>query len=326
MRQNVISLIPTHRCAALAVSTFVGILFLQTSLFAQPVPTHPRVATRAQPDRPAINRPAAPRGQVITFASQPSKVGDTIQQEVEHRMEMKTTIFKNKVKVKEQATKLTRKQRRRVTALKVQRGSVIGARVTFDLADEIVQEGNQPSKTKALPIVKKTYSVVRNGEQLLITDSEGNIPPMEEFNAVLQSMESIGKPNPLAQFLAGKRIAVGQTITMPKELAKAFLGSVNEAGDITRFEMTLTGLQNVAKQKAAVFRVSVEAKSQGRMQMGLQLSGSVAISPATSRTLAIQLEGPIGIAETHATGGENIMLQGQGKIGIAMTAQTIRAR
>ena len=82
-------------------------------------------------------------------------------------------------------------------------------------------ETNEPTLSSQ-PVQGKTYICKRelgeNGE-LVVTDEAGNRPPTDEYEIVAQQMQMVGRPNPLAQFLAGRTIAVGEKVELPSAVA-----------------------------------------------------------------------------------------------------------
>ena len=107
------------------------------------------------------------------------------------------------------------------------------------------------SKLAAQPVQGKAYRVRRDGEALLITDEHGSVPPLDEYEIVALNMESLGRPNPLADFLAGKTLTVGQRIALPNEVAEKLMGLGGEMGEVTRFDLTLNERRDDQRRERA---------------------------------------------------------------------------
>ena len=89
---------------------------------------------------------------------------------------------------------------------------LVGADASQPAADGKAPETSPPVPQ---PVQGKAYRCRRepgdNGK-LIVTDADGLIPPLDEFEIVAQGMEMVGRANPLAEFLAGRSVAVGQTL------------------------------------------------------------------------------------------------------------------
>ena len=110
-------------------------------------------------------------------------------------------------------------------------------------------------QTIADPVVGKTYHCERTDQQLTVTTPEGLVPPLAEYKVVTRAMESLGKPNPLANFLANKTVAVGERLELPAEVAQQVLGFDEKMGDVEKFTLTLTSIEKMV----AHFEAEIEA-------------------------------------------------------------------
>jgi hypothetical protein len=139
------------------------------------------------------------------------------------------------------------------------------------------------------PVVGKTYRVERLRGGLSIFDEEGEVPPQDEFQIVWHNMESFGKPNPLADFLAGQTVAVGQTIDLPTAAAMTLLAFGEDVVAVEQFSLTLAEVHEIDGRKRAVFGAFVSSRSHGRNQMGMQVEGKLIVDAATCRVLSLDL-------------------------------------
>src|SRR5262249_9218969 len=139
-----------------------------------------------------------------------------------------------------------------------------------------------------------------NGE-LVVADESGSRPPRDEEEIVSQQMQMVGRTNPLAQFLAGREVAVGKRIELPITVANQLFNLGDGFGKVTNFKLTLQSIELVEGVMSAVFKADVEAASSASTQMRLQVEGTLAVDPATCRAQKIDLVGPIGMSQTRGT-------------------------
>jgi hypothetical protein len=272
----------------------------------------------------AFNRPA-PVGmqpQSVRFGRQPTRIGDQIEQTVAIEMRMALTMRRgNELLGKNQSTVRTN-QRRIVTTTAIDAGRTMAVTVQYAEATRQVVAADAPTAPSQpdgategagaiaqyqpvpQPVQGKTYLCHREqGEngKLIVTDEAGNRPPTEEYDIVAQQMEMVGRPNPLAQFLVGRTIAVGETVELPKNLASQIFNLGDKFGEVTRFTLTLQKVQAEDGASYAVFLANVEAASNNASQMRLQVEGPLAVQVDTCRVTRINLEGPIGMSETRGS-------------------------
>ncbi len=167
------------------------------------------------------------------------------------------------------------------------------------------------------PVRGKTYLCHREpGEngKLIVTDEAGNRPPTEEYDIVAQQMEMVGRPNPLAQFLVGRTIAIGEKLELPKDLASQIFNLGDKFGEVTRFTLKLQKVQSENGAACAVFLASVEAASSNASQMRLEVEGPLAVEVDTCRAVRIALAGPIGMSETRGSYSTAYQVIGTGRL------------
>ena len=203
-------------------------------------------------------------------------------------------------KVVEQAeTQTHRQQRRLVTTTEIDGGATVAALVRYPEATQHVLAAQDATELRKLtapadpqPVQGKAYRCRRNGEKLEITDADGNIPPFDEFKIVSQNMDALGRPNPLADFLGGHTVHVGDKLSLPHEVAERLLGLGDDLGQVSRFELVLTDVKTVGGAECGVFSASIDAASTNASQMRMQVDGSVVIQAGTCRAIEADLRGP----------------------------------
>ena len=100
----------------------------------------------------------------------------------------------------------------------------------------------------------------------------------DEYEIVSQSMEMVGRPNPLADFLAGRTVAIGETLTLPDEAAGRLFNLGERFGEVNRFDLTLP--RNVRRRRrrpAQYSRRTIDAASNDSSQMRLEVEGPLVI-------------------------------------------------
>ncbi len=179
------------------------------------------------------------------------------------------------------------------------------------------------------PVQGKTYQCLReSGEtgKLIVTDEAGNRPPADEYDFVAQQMEMVGRDNPLAKFLIGRQVAVGDKLELPKELAHQIFNLGDKFGQVTHFTITLQKVQPENGVNCAVFLASVEAASSDATQMRLQVEGPLVVQVDTCRAERISLDGPIGMSETRGSYSTAYQVIGTGRLQMSIASTFREAR
>ena len=133
-------------------------------------------------------------------------------------------------------------------------------------------------------------------------------------------MQMVGRPNPFAQFLAGRTIAVGEKIELPNDVASQIFNLGDRFGKVTRFTLTLQKVQSENGARCAVFLASVEAASTDSTQMRLEVEGPLVVEVDTCRAQRIALVGPIGMSETRGTYSTAYQMIGTGRLQISIAS------
>ncbi|MEX0641284.1 MAG: hypothetical protein WD468_01210 [Pirellulales bacterium] len=281
----------------------------------------------------AFDRPAAsdaPR-QSVRFGRQPVRIGDEAEQTIALEMRLKLVMRRANELIGKNQTTMRTSQRRVMTTTAVEAGRTMAVTVRYPEATKQVigaPEAEAPAAPTAAdasaqsppmpqPVQGKTYHCQRElGEngKLVVTDEAGNRPPADEYDIVAQQMDIVGRPNPLAQFLAGRTVAVGEKLELPKDLAAQIFNLGHKFGEVTRFALTLQKLQPESGANCAVFLASVEAVSNDASQMRLQVEGPLVLQVASCRAVRIGLVGPIGMSETRGSYSTAYQVIGTGRL------------
>lgn len=268
------------------------ILLLSASLvpqnLAQGQPNENRLAAYESLDVPKVQ-------QTVQFAKRATVPGDRVDQTLHVSLQLDSTVRQGDQVVDSSSTALERIQQRTIIAEQISGGRTTEARVRFNKYERIADGG----ATEALPVVGKTYLCRRLADDTLsVVRADGSFAGPDEFQLVSESMESLGRPNPLAEFLAGRTIAVGEEIIVPDEVGAALLGSDEALGIVSRFTLTLRGMVDSAAANVARFDAEIETGGANKTQLKLIVNGELDIDVDSCRTHRMALSGPLGMATT----------------------------
>jgi hypothetical protein len=243
----------------------------------------------------------------IRFAQQPTVVGDQVTQKVGMELELRTVIKQSGQTAHDSTTNIRRRQQRTVEVLEVANGRARRARVTYPLSRELTPENPDPNTEAAQPVEGKSYLITRSDEQLLVTDAEGAIPARREYEIVVNSMETFGKPSPLAEFLLHRELHLGDRLEVPRDLAAEMMG-FDQFGSIERFELTVDAVRVVDGRTCVLFTAVIATQGDSDDPLRVTAEGTIAVELATTRTVQATLRGPLTLttveheAECTATG------------------------
>jgi hypothetical protein len=173
------------------------------------------------------------------------------------------------------------------------------------------------------PVEGKIYHCRRDGRdegRLIVIDVEGNTPPSAEYEIVAENMVTVGRTNPLADFLANRSVAVGDTLELPQEAADRLFNLGERFGKVRRFELTLRETQTIEGQMCAVFKANIEAASNDSSQMRLQVEGPLVMQIDTCRAVRAELSGPLALSESRGTYSTAHQLIGTGNLSVRVAS------
>lgn len=240
----------------------------------------------------------------VRFAQRPTAVGDRVVQTLHVEMELTTRIVQSGQTAHEGAEKMLRQQRRSVEVTGVRQGRLHTAKVNFAVARNRLAGAAEDDSPQPQPVEGKQYIVQREGDKLLVTDPHGEIPPQDQFEIVAESLSSLGKPSPLAKLLAGRTIAVGEKLLVPREIAAEMLGLSSEMGEIRRFELTLLRVapaSDAPSETIADFLAKIETVARTSSRLTATIAGRLRIEASSCRTVSAQLAGPVNMTSIERT-------------------------
>ena len=273
----------------------------------------------------------SPAGRSVRFGRREPQVGDQLEQALSVAVQLDTLLRQGTTVVERSKSAMRREQRRTVTTTHVDHGMTVAVLVRYTQARKETAAGSSTGKLGESSLAPqsvegKSYRCRRDGETLLVTDEAGKIPPLAESEIVTQNMETLGRPNPLADFLSSKTLTVGQQLAVPNEVAEKLLGLGGEMGGVTRFELTLANVIEIDGATCAEFRASIEAASNDSSQMRLVVEGPLVIQVDTCRAVAANFTGPIGMSETRGSLTATYQMAGTGNMTVSIASNYSDAR
>jgi len=309
--------------ARLCYRLLAGSLFYFASVPAAPAQTAIATDADVRPATAVAPSSPAPR-QLVRFHQQPAQVGDRVIQRLGVHLGLATKITQSGQIAHESTNEMRRQQQRTIEVLEVKNGRATKARASFEVSRRQSPENADPKELTSQPIEGKAYLISREGEQLKVTDLNGAIPPLEEFKLAAESLENVGKPNPLAELLVSRPVAVGQRILIPRDTVQTLLGFQEPVGAVRRFELTLSGVEPANDKNPspqAVFQTAIEINPNEKSPLAITLNGEMAVETETCRLISVQLSGPVQISSIERTGGGIFNFSAGGELKLAIRSQ-----
>jgi hypothetical protein len=321
---------PGHKQFAVIASLALGVASV-TALAQQTLPVSDSAVQPASFDRAETGR----QQQSVQFGRRSASVGERVEQRLALEMRLTTSLRQeNQIVEKNQMTMRT-DQHRVVTTTEVSAGRTTSVTVRYLAATKQMVAGESPlpnnthsttgdsTPSMPQPVQGKTYLCRReDGEngKLLVTDETGKVPPSDEFEIVSQNMEMIGRANPLAEFLAGRVVAVGETLSLPQDAADRLFNLGDRFGKVNRFELTLRRTLTADGAACAEFLAHIDAAKNDSSQMRLEVEGPLVVQVDTCRAVRAELSGPIGLSETRGSYSTARHLFGTGRMNMRIAS------
>lgn len=271
-----------------------------------------------QPPRANVGK-STTANQIVVFQKRPTQVNDEIHQKVQCDLDAERTIRQQNQLVDTTKQTLERMQDRTLKILALEGGRPTEARLDYRTSVTNVRDAQKRSVEATQPVAGHVYFVQRQGKELTITDESGKPITEEEDKILREQLQNFGKPNPLAQFLNGKRVQVGQTIEVPKEVAVELLGMTGNSAKTDALGLTLVAARNIDGQPCAIFETIL--KTNGRESVSLVMKGELIVEANTCRTRSIRMHGPVAISETKGPAIGRFTVSTNGTLKVAVTTR-----
>ncbi|MFO0915595.1 MAG: hypothetical protein U0795_21705 [Pirellulales bacterium] len=260
----------------------------------------------------------------IRFRATPARPGDVRQQQMDFDLDVTRQVQEGNQVTDLRQQRVHKTKQRRVEIQQVQGPLPIAARIDYGKSEMRLEGGATPTQQLVDPAADKSYIVSRRGDELVIQDLQGAVPPAPELVWLKQDLATFGRENPLSTFLANREVRVGQTLDVPPEVARELLGGSDSATQVTRFQLTLEQIQTPAGHRQATFRVAIDLKGADQGGVDMLVEGHVTMNADLCQVEQVNLKGPIRSVEFEGEGANRLTLSTFGTMTVtaAMTHQT----
>jgi hypothetical protein len=266
---------------------------------------------------------AAFAAEPIAFTYRAPQVGQVGSHDMQFTLDLNISLRQAGQTISSEAQQLSRDQDRDVTVLAVEDKKAMKVQVTYAKAWEQVSRGKLAGTPQPQPIEGKTYIVERKGNDLVVTDPAGHDVPEEERMLVAASMDAVGHLNPLGMFLDGKKIAVGQTVNLPLDMASDLLGVKEAGGEAQKVDLTLHDVATDEEgRRLANFTMLVVLKLAGGGTMDVK--GQLQVEPATCQIAVANFDGPVSMHEQQGPKGHTFEIASEGTMKVAVRTHDLK--
>lgn len=262
---------------------------------------------------------SAGQAQELLFQRRLAQVNDVSKQVIRCDLEATRTIRLQNQLVDESPQTLRRRQQRSVTILAITDHMPTRARIDYDQSLTTGKNGDDAEVRMTHPVASKSYLAELVEGKLRFLTAEGKPPTPEEEEILRRHLATFGKPNPLAQFLHGKRVRVGGSIVVPKEVASELLGFTGNNGEADSLKLHLRQVRDIDGHPCGVFETILRTHN-ADTSMNLLMRGQLVIEADTCRTRSIALHGPIAMSEVRGPAQGRFVVTTSGNLKVAVDA------
>lgn len=266
------------------------------------------------------------QAQTVVFHRRSAEVGEATRHDLRCDLSLNLSIQQSGQIVQQQEQSLVRSQQRELKITRTSNGLPVEAQVHYRESSVSLQLPEQEAAPAPQPVSGKTYRVIRQGAELLITYPDGTSPAEGELQLVQQNLQTFGLPNPIAKFFDGRKVSVGETLELPADLAEELLGFAQTADNVNQFRMTLQQIRpaRAPAPSMAIFALEMRADDAADTGVSLQLNGQLAMEIETCRAVGINLRGPVKAIERHGPAEAQYEVHTDGNIQVAIRATAVR--
>lgn len=259
----------------------------------------------------------------VLFTFKPPQVGQQGNHQSDVSLDLNTTYRQAGQLISFDSQQIVRHLERRVKVLEVADDRAMKVEVQFPKATETVTHSKQSEGSQPQAIEGKTYLVERRGENLTVANTQGKPVPEQEQTLVARCMDMVGRTSPLAKYLDGKQLKVGQSLRLPVELATELLGT-KEAGVVAKSVVfSLAEVKREKDQTVANFEMQIGLELPGSDTMNIQ--GIVQLNPETCQVIAVDFSGPLAKHDVQtAADGSTFEISANGTMKVAMRSQSLK--
>lgn len=256
----------------------------------------------------------------VTFTFQQPQNGQRIHQEVDSRTKVQTTFEQSNQLISSESKNSLLQQVREILILEADPSKTVRVQVTYTRAVR-KNRGKLLDRPKPQPVAGKTYLVQRIGDVLQVTYPDVTQPSAEEVLIVQANMRAVGRTNPLAKFLDGRTIQIGQRLQLPHNLAADMLGGSDALKTAETVFLTLSRTKRINGQRAAVFKAEILGPYTDDGIRSIQSEGEIIVAIATCRTLRAQMDAKVALVEERGPKGATFTVSNVGKVHLKIEAR-----
>jgi len=281
---------------------------------------------------PALAQPAADS---CSFRYLAPEVGERVWQHVTMLAHLTTTHEQSGQKIAQEVRTVSREQVRRIEVLEANAGTNAArlpystkVRVEYEKAQETALHRGHEPQIQAQPVAGNSYIVWRQDGGLQVRSDDGSTPSKEEVEIVRQNLQSVGRRNPIAQFLRGRTVSVGDDLALPVELARELLGWKPEYGALKKEEvrLKLSGIREVAGTRCAVFGAELTGVPVLGSPRGTTMYGDLHIEIDTCRTIAVDMKARLFTREQRGPTGNTFFVSHRGQASLHTQSRFLKTR
>jgi hypothetical protein len=266
--------------------------------------------------------PAVSEAKSVTFTFVRPVNGQQVEQRVQTHSRLQTTFTQSQQLISSDTKNRKTEQIRKVLVIEGRPERTAQVQVSYESATDR-DAGKLLSRPQPQPVAGKRYLVSRDvadkTAELIITYTDGTQPPADELAIVDANMQAVGKTNPIAQFLNGKKVEIGEQLSLPAELAAELL-SPALANEAERVDLRLLRLAAIDHHAAAVFATQIVGRMNEQDQPSFDCHGEITIAVATCRTLGIDMKAKVSLTEERGPAIAPFEVNNVGEVAIQMSA------
>ena len=263
----------------------------------------------------------AQQTQSVTFSFVAASKGDKVEQTTTTRSNLHTTYEQSSQVISSDTKDETIKQNRLIEVVETAASGIPTVKVKYAKATKKTN-GSLLARSKPQPVAGKSYIVQRRGDELDITYPDGSAPTAAELGIVRVNMQSVGKENPLAKFLDGKTISLGQVLRLPDQVGQELMGSwlgkdaLPVTIKMTKLHQHQTKLTN---QPAATFEIQMTSRNVDGLP-SVSSAGQVTVGVLNCQTLQLRMNADVNLTEKRGPQGATFTVKNHGNVHIEMAA------
>jgi hypothetical protein len=160
----------------------------------------------------------------------------------------------------------------------------------------------------------KTYALDATDGKLQIAGADGKAVSSEESAQLRKLHADLGKDDPIVSVIGDTPIAVGQPLSMGRELLRAVLTS--ESGQLKAGRIWFEEVRSVEGRDAIVLKWTADTQSEGEngLQITWHVNGTAVVAISPAMTLRMSIKGALDVGGETTQHGARVTLAGAGRM------------